>query len=60
MTDSNGKNIKDGDTIKTSRGVVLEVSEENGHFYMFNSGNGQKSSLEIINVDFYVLDDDAK
>jgi len=55
MKDSNGKNIKDGDKIKTERGVELDIVEKDGELYMKNSGNGQISHLDILNIPFYRL-----
>ena len=56
MIDSNGRVITNGDKIKTIRGVELDIVEEDGNLYMLNSGNGQKSLLSRINIDFYVID----
>ena len=56
MKDSHGKTVKVGDTIKTDRGVELEITDVNGSLYMLNIGNGQESSLDIISVDFYIQD----
>jgi len=56
MKDSNGKIIKAGDKIKTERGVELDIIEKNGELYIKNSGNGQVSHLDILNVNFYRLD----
>ncbi len=58
MKDSNGKLVKNGDQIKTTRGVVLDIVEIEGILYMRNSGNGRKSPLSIIDIDFYILEDD--
>ena len=59
MVDSNGKLVKAGDTIKTSRGVELEIVDVDGELYMSNSGNDQKSPLKIINVDFFIIEEDV-
>lgn len=59
MVDSNGKLVKAGDTIKTSRGVELEIVDVDGELYMSNSGNNQKSPLKIINVDFFIIEEDV-
>lgn len=56
MFDSDGKKVVDGDQIKTARGVVLDIEVVDNEYYMKNTGNGQRSSLSIINVDFYLID----
>ena len=37
-----------------------KVGDTKIELYMLNSGNGQMSSLDILNIDFYLVDDDLK
>jgi len=52
--------VKNGDFIKTDRGVELEIVEVEGVLFYKNSGNGQQRKLEDLNVDFTVLEDENK
>jgi len=55
--DMHGEQIKHGDTIKTERGVVLDIIFDVDDFYFINSGNGQRNSLSFLDVGFSILKD---
>ena len=56
--DRNNTTVKNGDVIKTNRGVELEIVEVDGELYYKNSGNGQKSKLENLNVEYTILNEE--
>jgi len=54
IKDEFGNKVKHDDTIKTERGVVLSIVEDDGILYMINSGNNQRSPLSSLNIDFWI------
>lgn len=56
MTDANGKIVKDGDVIITTRGVRLDIEENGGILFFINSGNMQKRKLSELDIEFEVLE----
>lgn len=47
--------IKAGDKIKTERGVILNIVEENGILYAQNTSNKQKTKLSNIKIGYEVI-----
>ena len=49
--------VKDGDTIKTERGVILKIKEKKGILYIKNKKSGTVSLYSRLAVPFEVIKD---
>lgn len=53
--DIKGIEVKAGDTIKTARGAILNIVDENGKLFYQSVANDQKTELEKLNIKFEIL-----
>lgn len=53
--DINGNTVKAGDTIRTVRGAILDIVEENGKLFYQSITNKQKTELDKLNISFEII-----